>query len=315
MSALSPLLTVSELTKDYALIRDRLFGTRHLRALDRVSLALSLGETLGLVGESGSGKTTLARCILRLTEPTSGQVLLDGEDVLLAKGKALQSLRRKMQMVFQDPGSSLNPRKTLAATVGDPLLVHGLAKKNEVEERVALLFERVGLEGVSPARFPSELSGGQRQRVAIARALATQPKLLVADEPVTSLDVSVQAQIINLLEEVTADELACLFISHDLSVVRYVADRVAVMYFGQLVEVAPVDALFQNPRHPYTQLLLDAVEMDRGGSRMNAGEPPSRTNPPKGCPFHPRCPEAKPECSNSRPPERSEDGHLVRCIL
>jgi len=280
-----------------------------VHAVDGISFEVARGEALGIVGETGCGKTTTARLLLRLLKPTAGTIRLEGEDITRLSARRLRPLRRRMQMVFQDPQSSLNPRRTVGATIAEPLLVHGLhAGASERDRAVASLLERVGLGPGDRDRLPHELSGGERQRVAIARALAPQPSLLVADEPVSALDVSIQAQILNLLADLRRDlGLSVLLISHDLSVVRHVCDRVAVMYAGKLVEVAETQTLFLHPRHPYTGALLAAVPVAdprvqrRGREPVLAGEPPSPTRPPRACRFHPRCPKAQDVCAEDEP--------------
>jgi peptide/nickel transport system ATP-binding protein len=295
----------------------------HVRAVDDVSFHLGRGETLSLVGESGCGKTTTSRCILRAIEPTAGEIRFrtdDGEvlDVATVPKGRLRPLRRQMQMIFQDPFSSLNPRKTLLEIVGEPLLVNGVGRQARVE-RVAELLRLVGLRPEYMRRFPHAFSGGQRQRVGIARALALHPSLVVADEPVSALDVSVQAQILNLMLELQAElGLTYLFVAHDLSVVKHVSDRVAVMYVGQIVELAPTDRLFAAPRHPYTEALLSAVPKPDPRLRTRRivleGEVADPAHPPPGCYFHPRCPYAEAVCRTEAPRlETIEPGHVVRC--
>jgi oligopeptide/dipeptide ABC transporter ATP-binding protein len=295
-----------------------------VKAVDHVSFDVRPGETFALVGESGCGKTTVGRCVLRLIEPTAGAVRFDGRDVLALGGQALRALRREMQVVFQDPYASLNPRMTVGAILGEPLRVHGLARGREAEERVAALLERVGLSPSYRHRYPHEFSGGQRQRIGIARALAVGPRFVVCDEAVSALDVSIQAQILNLLEDLQDDlGLAYLFIAHDLNVVEHGADRVAVMYLGRIVEIAPADALFREPLHPYTRALLSAnpvpdPEVKRERIVLQ-GEVPSPLAPPPGCAFHTRCPEAMEVCRRVEPPEtRFGSGaaaRRVRCHL
>jgi oligopeptide/dipeptide ABC transporter ATP-binding protein len=292
-----PLLAVEDLVKHFP-ARGGPWGgpARVVHAIDGVSFQIAAGETLALVGESGSGKTTLGRTVIRLHEPTSGAIRFDGADVRAAGGAALKALRRHMQMIFQDPVGSLNPRMTVEEIVAEPLAIHGIgASRADRRARVAALLERVGLGGEALRRRPHEFSGGQRQRIGIARALASQPKLVVADEPISALDVSIQAQIVNLLGDLQAEQrLAFLFISHDLKVVRHLAHRVAVMYLGQLVEVGPVAALYGAPSHPYTRALLSAIpSVDPQRARLRVvleGDPPSPLAPPAGCRFHPRCP-------------------------
>jgi peptide/nickel transport system ATP-binding protein len=318
----SPLLQVRDLTVHFP-VRRGVFGRvrGHVRAVDRVRLDVAAGETVGLVGESGCGKTTLGRAILRLVEPTAGSVTFDGIDVRALRRGRLRALRRRMQIVFQDPWSSLNPRMSIGAIVGEGLVVHGLARGRELEARVAELLDTVGLPADAAARHPHEFSGGQRQRIGIARALAVRPDFIVCDEAVAALDVSVQAQVLNLLVDLRErHRIAYLFISHDLAIVRHVSRRVAVMYLGEIVESGSAEQVLRSPRHPYTQALLRAVPAARPGEArariVLAGEPPSPIAPPSGCRFHPRCPFAQPECRAAPPAEREvEPGHFVSCIL
>ena len=296
-------------------------GAAPVRAVDGVSFSIGRGEALGLVGESGCGKTTVGKSILRLVEPNAGSVLFDGVQVLTLRADALRRMRRRMQIVFQDPVSSLDPRMTVGGTVGEPLRVHGLARGRALGERVAELLRQVGLPPAAINGYPHEFSGGQRQRIGIARALALGPELLICDEPVSALDVSIQAQIITLLEDLKEERgLSYLFISHDLRVVEHIADRVAVMYLGVLVEEAGRDALYEAPLHPYAQALIAAVpEVGRtaGGVRGRIrGEPASPSAPPDGCRFHPRCPRRMPVCAD-KPPAFIEPapGHKVACWL
>jgi oligopeptide transport system ATP-binding protein len=321
---MSMLLEVQELSKDFP-VSAGIFGgsERKVHALSDVSLDLREGETLGVVGESGSGKSTLGRCILRLIEPSRGSVRFMGEELTTLKPEPLRALRRKLQIVFQDPYSSLNPRMTVRATVAEALRIHKLVDSDAGEERrVTELLSQVGLRPDYMRRYPHELSGGQRQRVGIARALAVGPKLIVCDEPVSALDVSVQAQIVNLLKDLSESlGLSYLFIAHDLSVVELMAQRVAVMYLGRIVELADVAALYATPRHPYSRALLSAVpSLGRAGDRRRLpllGDPPSPLAPPSGCPFHPRCPDAQPGlCDRERPLlRRLSEGHSVACHL
>jgi oligopeptide/dipeptide ABC transporter ATP-binding protein len=316
-----PLLEVSGLTKHFPVTRG-IFGrvAGHVRAVDDLSFDIARGETLGLVGESGSGKTTAGRAVLRLIEPTSGRVIFDGTDVTLADAETLRGLRRRMQIVFQDPYASLNPRLRVIDIVGEALEVHGLAKGAEVERRVAALLRKVGLSPSWINRYPHEFSGGQRQRLGIARAVALEPKLIVCDEPVSALDVSIQAQVVNLLKDLGRElELSYLFIAHDLSVVRHVSHRIAVMYLGELVELAPAKRLFEAPAHPYTRALLSAIPVPdpkRKRTRlMLAGDVPSPLNPPSGCRFHTRCPAAFERCPTEEPRAvEVEPGHTVKCF-
>ncbi|OGG50513.1 MAG: peptide ABC transporter ATP-binding protein [Candidatus Handelsmanbacteria bacterium RIFCSPLOWO2_12_FULL_64_10] len=317
-----PLLEVRDLKK-YFPIRRGLFSrvSGQVRAVDGVSLTVRRGETLGLVGESGCGKTTTGRAILRLVEATGGEVRFDGADVLSLGRRALRAVRRQMQIIFQDPYSSLNPRMTAGGILAEALKVHRLARGQALRERVAKLLETVGLSPDYARRYPHEFSGGQRQRIGIARALAVQPRFIVADEPVSALDVSIQAQILNLLQDLQAQfGLTYLFIAHDLSVVRHISNRVAVMYLGRVVEVAENRALYENPLHPYTRALLSAAPVpDPSAQRRRIvleGDVPSPANVPSGCPFHPRCPERVAECSRIAPELKDAGGgHSVACIL
>ena len=295
----------------------------HIKAVDDVNFTVRRGETLGLVGESGCGKTTTGRCILRLYKPTAGEVIFDGVDVAQARTGQMRSMRRQMQIIFQDPYSSLNPRMTAGNIIGEPLAVHGLVgNKREYRERVAELLNNVGLNPYMADRFPHEFSGGQRQRIGVARALSVDPSFIVCDEPVSALDVSIQAQIINLLEDLQEQyNLTYLFIAHDLSVVRHISDRVAVMYLGKMVEVADRNAIYENPQHPYTRALLSAVPipdpvLDAQRERIIlSGEVPSPLNPPSGCVFHPRCPIATDDCTRVIPEAREVmPDHLAACI-
>jgi len=321
----APLLRVAGLQKFFPIRKGFLRRTvGHVRAVDGVNFHIDEGETLGLVGESGCGKTTTARCILRAIEPTSGEIFMRrGNGTVVEMGALhpaeLRALRREMQMIFQDPFTSLNPRMTLLDLVGEPLLVHGMKSRPEREERVADLLRRVGLRPEYMRRFPHAFSGGERQRIGIARALALQPRLVVADEPVSALDVSVQAQILNLLFDLQKDfRLTYLFVAHDLSVVRYISDRVAVMYVGRMVELAETEELFKTPKHPYTAALLSAVlEPDpRTRSRriVLQGEVANPAAPPSGCYFHPRCPHAIDVCRTETPAwQEISRGRFVGC--
>ncbi len=321
----APLLEVRGLRKYFPITRGvfhRLIA--NVRAVDDVSFAVEEGETLGLVGESGCGKTTTARCILRAIDPTGGQVLYRTRDdqmvdLVPMSAAELGPLRKEIQMIFQDPFGSLNPRMTLFDNVGEPLLVHGMRNRKERMDRVAELLRLVGLRPEFMHRFPHAFSGGQRQRIGIARALATNPRLVVADEPVSALDVSVQAQVLNLLLELQSRlRLTFLFVAHDLSVVRHICDRVAVMYVGQLVELAPTVELFDRPRHPYTAALMRAVPVADprvcSGDAMLKGEVPSPASPPSGCYFHPRCAFADRVCQQETPPLKEiAPGRYARC--
>ena len=295
----------------------------YIKAVDGVSFSVKRGETLGLVGESGCGKTTTGRCILQLYKPSEGQIFFEGTELTGLSTRQMRAMRREMQVIFQDPYSSLNPRMTAGNIIGEPLVVHGLAKsKAEYRERVADLLQNVGLNPYMADRFPHEFSGGQRQRIGVARALSVGPKFIVADEPVSALDVSIQAQIINLLEDLQNQfNLTYLFIAHDLSVVRHISDRVAVMYLGHIVELADRNEIYVNPIHPYTKALLSAVPIpdpviDAQRERiLLTGEVPSPLNPPPGCVFNPRCPIAIDDCSQVMPELREvEPNHWAACI-
>ncbi len=293
-----------------------------VKAVENVSLKINEGETLGLVGESGCGKTTFGRAIMRLEEPTAGEVYFEGENILAYDKGQMRALRKKMQIIFQDPYSSLNPRKTVAHIVGEPLLIHGVRNRRERDERVLDLLRVVGLSKEHMRRYPHQFSGGQRQRIGVARALALHPKLVICDEAVSALDVSIQAQVINLLKKLQDDfGLTYLFISHDLSVVEHVSDRVAVMYLGKIVEIASSTDLYKNPLHPYTQALLSAVPIpDPSVPRANRiilkGDVPSPIDPPPGCSFHPRCLYAQETCRQNEPPlNEINSGHFAACFF
>jgi oligopeptide transport system ATP-binding protein len=294
-----------------------------IKAVDNVTFSVRRGETLGLVGESGCGKTTTGRCILQLYKPTEGSIVFDGQELVGLPSRQMRQMRRQMQVIFQDPFSSLNPRMTAGNIVGEPLIVHGLVhNKAEYRDRVGELLQNVGLNPYMADRFPHEFSGGQRQRIGVARALSVDPKLIVCDEPVSALDVSIQAQVINLLEDLQERyQLTYLFIAHDLSVVRHISDRVAVMYLGRIVEIADRVEIYRNPLHPYTKALLSAVPIpdpviDAQRERiLLTGEVPSPLNPPTGCVFHPRCPVAIDDCSGVIPDMREvEPGHWAACL-
>ena len=319
------LLEVKNLKMHFPVTSGMLFQrtVAHVKAVDDVSFSVRRGETLGLVGESGCGKTTTGRCILQLYKPTSGEVVFEGQDLTRLNTKQMRAMRREMQVIFQDPYSSLNPRMTAGNIIGEPLIVHGLVNgKAEYRERVAELLMNVGLNPYMADRFPHEFSGGQRQRIGVARALSVSPKFIVADEPVSALDVSIQAQIINLLEELQEQfNLTYLFIAHDLSVVRHISDRVGVMYLGHLVEIAERNEIYRNPIHPYTRALLSAVPipdpvLDAERERvLLTGEVPSPLNPPSGCVFHPRCPIADQTCSRVLPELREVNAdHWSACL-
>jgi oligopeptide transport system ATP-binding protein len=319
------LLDVRNLVKHFA-VGGGLFGGRPgiVRAVDGVSFTLRKGETLGLVGESGCGKTTTGRCILQLEQPTSGQIVFEGRDLTGLDAPGMRDVRRRMQVIFQDPYSSLNPRMTIGEMIEEPLAVHGIVKgRGARRDRVRDLVRHVGLLPQHAGRYPHQLSGGQRQRVGIARALAMEPALIICDEPVSALDVSIQAQIINLLEDLQAEfGLTYLFIAHDLAVVRHISDRIAVMYLGKIVELADRKSLYDDPLHPYTRALLSAVPIPdpeleaRREHIVLHGEVPSPLNPPAGCVFHPRCPIAIDRCRDVVPELREvKPGHWAACLL
>jgi oligopeptide transport system ATP-binding protein len=318
------LLRVDNLVKHFPIYRglmQRQVGA--VRAVDGVSFNVMRGETLGLVGESGCGKSTTGRSILQLYRPTSGHVYYDGVDLVTLQGEELRKMRRKVQMIFQDPYASLNPRMTIGEILGEPLQVHNAASKGEMQDRVAQLLELVRLNPSFSVRYPHEFSGGQRQRVGIARALALQPSFIVCDEPISALDVSIQAQVVNLLEDLQKEfHLTYLFIAHDLSMVRHISDRVAVMYLGVVMELADRQTLYNNPLHPYTQALLSAVPISdpvleqKRKRTILEGDVPSPVNPPSGCRFRTRCPVAKAFCADSQPEFREvQPGHFVACHL
>ena len=319
-----PILELKDIQTHFPVHRGVVFRRRTgtVKAVDGVSLSVASGEVLGLVGESGCGKSTLARTILRLVPLTAGTVVLEGRNLTAAGRAELKASRRRLQMVFQDPYASLNPRLTIAATLAEPLLVHRICRRADVDARVAELLTMVGLDPRFARRYPHEFSGGQRQRIAVARALALEPRVVIADEPVSALDVTVQAQILNLLAQlVRRMQLSLIFIAHDLSVVKHISDRVAVMYLGRIVELGPAADVIERPRHPYTRALVSAIPIpdpDAARARRRLllpGEPPSPLNPPAGCAFHPRCPFVQERCKAAVPPlVRLADGREAACI-
>ncbi|GEN44776.1 ABC transporter ATP-binding protein [Alkalibacillus haloalkaliphilus] len=318
----NPILEVNNLKK-YFDVKGGVFGRKvgEVKAVDDVTFTVNEGEILGIVGESGCGKSTTGKALLRLIEPTDGEVKFEDQDITQLDDEAMRKLRKDMQIIFQDPYASLNPRHTVEKIVGEPLLVHGMKSAEERKKRVKELLEVVGLRPFHASRYPHQFSGGQRQRIGIARALANNPKLIICDEPVSALDVSVQSQILNLMSDLRDEfNLTYIFIAHDLSVVKHISDRVGVMYLGKLVELADKDELYENPKHPYTQALLSAVPVadpDVIGDRVILeGDVPSPSNPPTGCPFHTRCPAAMDICSEVKPEFKEDsDQHYVACHL
>jgi len=317
------ILEVINLKKYFSIASSGLFDkSSALKAVDDVSFSIRRGETLGLVGESGCGKSPVGRTILRLYEPTSGRIIFDGQEITRASGSELRNIRRKMQMIFQDPYASLNPRMTVSDIIGEPLDIHGLARGEERKDRIHELLRLVGLNTEHATRYSHEFSGGQRQRIGVARALAVEPEFIICDEPISALDVSIQAQVINMLEELQENlGLTYLFIAHDLAMVKHISDRVAVMYLGKIVEIADSKELFVNPLHPYTRALLSAIpvpdpEVSRTRKRIILdGDVPSPIDPPSGCRFRTRCPEAKEICAEQEPEMKGDSRHQVACHL
>ncbi|CEO90241.1 MAG TPA: dipeptide ABC transporter ATP-binding protein [Syntrophaceticus sp.] len=316
------ILEVNNLKKYFQLAAGFFGKFSILKAVDDISFSIKRGETLGLVGESGCGKTTVGRTLLRLYEPTAGEILFDNEDIVTASASKMRQIRRKMQMIFQDPYASLNPRMTVSDIIGEPLDIHGLAKGKARKDRVHELLHLVGLNAEHATRYPHEFSGGQRQRIGVARALAVEPEFIICDEPISALDVSIQAQVINLLDELQETlGLTYLFIAHDLAMVKHISDRIAVMYLGKIVEIADSDELFANPLHPYTKALLSAIPVPDPEIAMKRkriileGDVPSPINPPTGCRFRTRCGEAKEICAEQEPVFKGNSRHKVACHL
>jgi oligopeptide transport system ATP-binding protein len=317
------LLKVEQLKKHFP-IKGGIFGKQigTVKAVDGVSFQVRKGETLGLVGESGCGKSTTGQLLMRLLEPTEGQVYFEDQEITSLSMKEVRRLRREMQMIFQDPFASLNPRHTVEKILSEPLIVHGIGNAEERKKKVREILEVVGLSSYHAKRYPHQFSGGQRQRIGIARALMTRPKLIVADEPVSALDVSIQSQVLNLLKALQKEfDLTYIFIAHDLGVVRHISDRVGVMYLGRLIELTDSEQLYENPMHPYTKALLSAVpiadpNLNRDDQELLTGEIPSPSNPPGGCPFHTRCPKCMDVCKTVRPEfQEAEPDHYVACHL
>jgi oligopeptide transport system ATP-binding protein len=322
MSQTQPLVKVENLKMHFP-IKGGILGKQvgEVKAVDGISFFIKKGETLGLVGESGCGKSTTGRMLLRLLEPTEGKIYFEGEDITQLSTNAMRKKRREMQMVFQDPFASLNPRHTVEKILEEPLIVHGVKDRAERKRRVKELLEVVGLSSWHAKRYPHQFSGGQRQRIGIARALAVNPKLIIADEPVSALDVSIQSQVLNLMQDLQKEfDLTYLFIAHDLGVVRHISDRVGVMYLGHIVELADSEKLYDDPKHPYTQALLSAVpipDVEHQKDRVILqGDVPSPSNPPAGCPFHTRCPAAMDHCASVKPVLKEvAEGHYAACHL
>lgn len=316
-----PLLQIVDLEKHFKVQGSNLFKKRTVKAVNRINFEVYEGETLGLVGESGCGKSTTGRAVLQLVEPTNGQILYKGTDLLGLSAKEFNALRKEFQMIFQDPFSSFDPKKRIGYSLEEVMKIQGIGTKEQRKERAMELLKKVGFSEAHYERYPHEFSGGQRQRIGIARALMTNPKFIVCDEAVSALDVSIQAQILNLLKELQKElGVSYLFIGHDLNVVKYISHRIAVMYMGEIIEMAPTDELFSNPKHPYTKLLLEAIPVADPHNKQNrkvlSGDIPSPLKLPKGCPFHTRCPAAMPDCGEKPPMSTTDEkGHSVKCHL